>query len=180
MNVLKFSSPVFGTVIGVQTKTISQVFPIKANQPEIQFDVVFRSEWEYEQFQTYIRAHQQMALNTSNPEVTLYWPERNMINWTGVIKEIRAGGMRRNYTPRASFTVDLIDSLVSQKTMVQSLATPFFNVVGTTLQLLQNGIIVPPQQNLGNAAPSFGQPIGQNNTSQSVTLQRPVLPAAGG
>ncbi len=135
LNVLSFNSPIFGTIIPVQTKTIAQFFPVKAQQPEIQFDVMFRNEWDYQRFQQYVRAHQRNALYALTPEVRLHWPERGITNWTGVIKEFRAGGMRRNYTPRATFIVYLIDSMVSMKTYFASSSVPFFNVVGNVIDL---------------------------------------------
>lgn len=114
LNVIQFSSPIFGALSSAQTKTMAMHFPIRANQPEIQFDVIFPSENEYEQFQRFVRAHQQDALTNLNL-LTLNWPERNINNWTGVIKIFQSGGKRFNFAPRASFAVDLVDSMVSSR-----------------------------------------------------------------
>lgn len=152
MNVLKFSSPMSGAISSMQTKTIVQHFPIKANQPDIEFDVIFRNEKEYERFQKYVRATQQNALWAAVPEITLWWPERGINNWSGFIKEFRAGGKRRNYAPQAHFTVDLVESLVSQKTLFHSVASSFWNVVlgkEGLVPMLDDGIRLPTQ-NLGN------------------------------
>lgn len=130
MNVLQFSSPIFGTLSAVQTRTMLQHFPIKANQPNIEFVVQFRSEYEYELFQRFVKATQNYALAIGQESITLAWPERGINNWTGVIKEFRAGGMRRNYAPRARFTVDLVTSMVSEKALYGSSGTPFSQVLG--------------------------------------------------
>ena len=58
MNVLSFTSPISGSINGVQTKKMKQWYPIKANQPEIQFNVQFTSEQDYETFQTFVRDSQ--------------------------------------------------------------------------------------------------------------------------
>lgn len=130
MNVMSFNSPVFGTMASVQTRTMLQHFPIKANQPEIQFDVQFASEREYERFQMFVKSTQNYALSVGQESITLNWPERGIRNWTGVIKEFRAGGMRRNYAPRARFTVDLVVSMVSQKQLYGSTGSPFSSILG--------------------------------------------------
>ena len=130
MNVLQFTSPIFGTLSAVQTRTMLQHFPIKANQPNIEFVVVFPSEYEYERFQKFVKATQNYALTIGQESITLSWPERGINNWTGVIKEFRAGGARRNYTPRARFTVDLVTSMVSEKAFYGSTGTPFSQVLG--------------------------------------------------
>lgn len=170
MNVLSFNSPIFGTLVPAQTKTIAQYFPIKANQPEIQFDVIFRNESEYERFQQFVRATQQFALTAQTPQITLYWPERNIINWTGVIKSLRAGGMRRNYTPRAVFVVDLIDSLVSQRTEFSSFAAPFGEIIGTTLSFLESSILQPAAQNLGNIWNNYYSAANDRSTYEGFLL----------
>lgn len=114
LNIIQFNSPIYNEVSSSQTKVMAMHFPIRCNQPEIQFNVQFRSENEYENFQRFVRAHQQDALQHANL-VTLNWPERNINNWTGVIKKFQAGGKRFNFAPQASFTVDLVDSLVSSR-----------------------------------------------------------------
>ena len=130
MNVLEFNSPIFGTLAAVQTRTMLQHFPIKANQPNIEFVVSFPSEYQYETFQKFVKATQNYALTIGQESITLSWPERGIKNWTGVIKEFRAGGMRRNYAPRARFTVDLVTSMVSEKAYYGSTASPFSEVLG--------------------------------------------------
>jgi hypothetical protein len=115
LNVESFRSPIFTTFNGAQTKTQYQWFPLKVNQPELEFNVQFASEFDYEAFQIYVRNSQvsSLAMTTGTPQVTLYWPQRNINNWSGYIRSFKAGGRRANYAPRATFTVDLATSLVS-------------------------------------------------------------------
>lgn len=129
MNVLSFQSGVYQTVASAQTKSMAVHFPIKVNQPDIDFSVIFSNENDYQNFQEAVRRHQQIALQTSRV-LTLNWPERNIVNWTGVIKSFKAGGARYNYAPRANFTVQLIDSLASDRVELASWATPWQNIYG--------------------------------------------------
>src|SRR5262249_3942049 len=85
MNVLAFTSPFYGSITSAQTRTEAVHFPIKISQPEIQFDVVFRGQTEFESFQRFVRNHQKQVLVTTSL-LTLQWPERNIYNWSGVIK----------------------------------------------------------------------------------------------
>lgn len=48
LNVLSFSSPMSSSINGVQTKKNKRWYPVKANQPELQLDVQFASEKDYE------------------------------------------------------------------------------------------------------------------------------------
>ena len=143
MNVVQFNSPVFGTLAAVQTRTMLQHFPIKANQPNIEFVVQFSSEREYETFQKFVKATQNYALGIGQESIVLNWPERGISNWSGVIKEFRAGGMRRNYAPRARFTVDLVTSMVSQKQMYGSYGSPFNAVLGPLIEDVESLVKLP-------------------------------------
>lgn len=91
-------------------------FPIKTNQPEIKFTVRFALEGDYEMFQDYVRKSQVSALfDQKQPWVTLWWPERNIDNWTGFIKEFEVGAQRFSPAPEALLTVELAESMVSKK-----------------------------------------------------------------
>lgn len=131
LNCTGFSTMLFSQMSSVQTKTMQQHFPVKAQQPEVSFDLVFRSELVFETFQRFVRTHQVAALNSMpHPEVTLWWPERDVNNWTGLIRNFKAGGARFNPVPRARLTVDLIDSVFSQGAALASLASSFWTVAG--------------------------------------------------
>lgn len=123
LNVLSFSSPIFGSISGAQTKKNKRWYPIKANQPEIQFEVQFFGEKDYETFQKFIRSSQEWSLVTRTPMLHLNWPERNINNWSGIITEFQSGGQRFNPAPRARFTVFLFDSYVSQYNEMSQLAS---------------------------------------------------------
>ena len=139
LNVLSFSSPIFGELNSAQTKTQVQYFPIKAFQPEIRFNVIFPSEALYEQFQTYVRDNQVDAQsNRVNPGVTLNWPQRSINNWTGVITGFKGGGMRRNYAPRAQFVVELTSSLVTELTTISSFGADWTTIFGSAIG---NGVL---------------------------------------
>lgn len=115
LNVMSFSSPLTANFNSVQVKKMQHHFPIKVSQNDLQLSVMFSSEKDFESFQRFVRAHQQDAIATGRL-VTLNWPERNINNWTGIIRKFVAGNQRFNYAPRAQFNVDLVDSMVSQRT----------------------------------------------------------------
>jgi hypothetical protein len=128
LNVTSFSSPIFGQISTAQTKTMVHHFPIRCNQPQIEFSVQFVSEVEYENFQRFVRQHQQDTIKTTRL-VWLNWAERNIDNWTGVIGSFRAGGMRRNFAPRATFVVDLVDSMVSHRTELSAIPATLWQTI---------------------------------------------------
>lgn len=131
LNVVAFSSPITGMIASAQTRTLVHHFPIKALQPELELDVVFSNEQEYESFQLWVRNVQIEAQNDAiNPGITIWWPQRSIYNWTGVIKAFQAGGRRANFMPRAKFTLDLIDSMVSSRTTLSSLASNIEEIWG--------------------------------------------------
>lgn len=129
LNCTSFSSPIYDTINSVQTRKMAIHFPIKTNQPQVQFDVQFASERDFEAFQRFVRTHQQAAV-MGTLLATFNWPERDIQNWTGVIRSFVAGGQRANYAPRASFVVDLVDSLVSRRTYVSSIGAPWQTIYG--------------------------------------------------
>lgn len=136
MNVLSFAAPLYGSVSSLQTKTMQHHFPVRANQPNVQFSVIFSNHEEFERFQKLVRRTQQKALSAtpnSDVGVTLWWPERQIDNWTGIINEFEAGGRKQDWAPRAKFTVDLMDSWVSRRTARSSTATPFSSIFRDTL-----------------------------------------------
>jgi hypothetical protein len=131
MNVLQFSAPMFGTMMSAQTKKKVVYFPIKAQQPQLELDVIFASIADYLGFQAFVRATQLNALNNDiEPGITLWWPQRNITNWTGLIRGFQGGLDRFTYAPRARFTVDLIDCFVSTRITVASQAPLFDTVYG--------------------------------------------------
>ena len=146
LNVTSFSSPIFGSMSSAQTREMEMHFPIKAIQPELKLDVIFSSEEDYENFQRFVRGHHQRVLFNPNPTnvVWLNWPERGIDSWTGVIKAFKAGGERFVFAPRASFIVDLIDSMVSSRTDISSTGTSWKAIYGEGMG--PGAVLAPPTQ----------------------------------
>lgn len=132
-NCLSIQSPIFGQMNSAQTKSKIQYFPIKAHQPEIQFNVIFTSQDLWEDWQVWVRTNMTKAQGANgqsgNIGVTLNWPERSINNWSGIILKQKAGGMRYNYAPRDSFTVELVNSLVSNSTTIASFGTAWQSII---------------------------------------------------
>lgn len=165
MNVTSFQSPIFQTIVGAQAKHMAHWFPIKTNQPEIKFAVQFANEHDYELFQDYVRKSQVASLvQATDPEVTLWWPERSIRNWTGFIKEFAAGGERFDPSPRASFTVELVESMVSQKATLWSLGPNYWTLVGTEIPWIDRILKppTPPAADQSTGVPPISSPPGDN------------------
>jgi hypothetical protein len=174
LNATQINSPIYGQISSAQTKNMAMHFPIRCTQPEIQFDVVFPSENEYEQFQRFVRAHQQDAL-ANLQLLTLNWPQRNINNWTGVIKSFQAGGKRFNFAPTASFSVDLVDSMVSQRI---GLINDVLNVESIYGVGSRDGVLTQPSVNqpgIGSAAGSNGTLVGSSTSSPQINSSIPGL-----
>lgn len=172
MNVTAFTSPVYGSISSAQTRTKAIHFPTKISQPEIQFDVIFSSETNFEDFQKFVRNHQQHSLATASL-LTLWWPERNIFNWTGVISQFQAGGARINYTPRARFTVDLVDSMVSARTSLASWSTGWRSIYGA-FGPVDAVLRIPSVAEAMDIAGQYGQNIYGGGTWITPSLANPV------
>lgn len=176
LNVLSFNSPIFGSINGAQTKKIMQWYPIKSNQPEIEFEVQFVSEKDYERFQKIVKDSQDSSLNARPAQKTmvyLNWPERNINNWSGMITEFTAGGMRANPAPTAKFTVFLVDSFIAQYTELATIAPTFAQGLNIVMNGFSNLININA---LGIQLPSFPPWMRQqqrNRNSQQQTEQNP-------
>lgn len=126
VKVISFQSSLDGHIQPSQTKQAVHHYPRKASHQNISFQVVCRDSAELATLQNFIRRHQKFALTSpQNPEVVLWWPERGIRDWSGIIKKVEAGDKRFNVAPKVSFTVDLVDSLLSEKTWWSSVAEDF-------------------------------------------------------
>lgn len=178
LNVTSFSSPITAQITSVQTKTMAHHYPIKVTQPDLQLSVQFVSETEFEKFQKFVRSHQQDAQATAKL-VFLSWPERNIDNWTGIIKQFKAGGMRRNYAPKASFSVDLVDSLVSSRADISTVAQDLWQTIyGVGMK---DGVLGLPSASENQfAGEQFGQDLYGNITGGNPSpLPNPAQPGFG-
>lgn len=129
LNVVNFQSPLYETIQSAQTKTQEVHFPIKMSQPGLSLDLQFSSELEYENFQRFVRNHQQQAI-ANGQLLTFSWPERGINNWTGVVKHFEAGGKRFNPMPTGRVEVTLVDSMVSSRTEIASVAMNWRAIYG--------------------------------------------------
>lgn len=151
LNVTDFQSSLTATMMDAQTRKYMVYFPVKTQQPDIEFNVQFASINDYLGFQAFVRTtHLNALANSLEPGITLWWPERNILNWSGVIRGFAGGLSRFNYAPRARFTVDLIDSLVSSRTQTTSTAPLFDTIYGWGSS---EGVMKPPTAASGG---SFG------------------------
>ena len=154
LNVVSFSSPINGEINTTQVNKMAVHFPIKSIQPQLDLSVQFFSESDYNSFQVFVRNHQQQVLAAPSPTtmVTLSWPARNIIAWSGVIKEFRAGGQRANFAPRASFTVDTAQDMVSAANWtLGSNAAPFSTIFGAGTGI--DSVLNDPLGGLGGDLP---------------------------
>ncbi|OBY33516.1 hypothetical protein [Mycolicibacter kumamotonensis] len=133
LNCVRISTLLYSDMSSVQTRWMQQHFPTKQEQPQVTFDLQFTNELLFQQFQTFVRMHHLSALSTvptTTAAVTLWWPERDINNWTGLITNFKGGGMRFNPAPRAQLSVDLIDSVFSQGAAAASVGATWLSVVG--------------------------------------------------
>lgn len=142
LKVLSFESPMTGEIVSVQTKEAVHHFPVRASQQALRLNVIFSSTQEYMRVQDFIRAAQMWAIRTvENPEIVLYWPERGINNWTGVIRDFRAGDERFNHAPKASIEFLLVDSMLSQKTWASSMGEDFRKFFESNMAPLPDGYL---------------------------------------
>lgn len=138
LNITQFRSPMSATINSVQTRRMAHHFPIRAGQPDIQFTAHFANLDDKHQFQNFVRDHQRNTFDAdylsdsalSRGAVTLNWPERDIINWTGYITSLPVVEPRFEYAPKVTFGVTLLDSLMSTTTTQFSLGRSFWAVAG--------------------------------------------------
>lgn len=136
----QFRSQMSASINSVQTRTMMHHFPIRAGQPDIQFTAQFPSIDAKHKFQDFVRDHQRNALNdkyqssdSGNGAITLLWPERDILNWTGYIVSMPVREVRFEYAPRVTFGVSLVDSMLSERTFGSSIGNSFWTIAGNTL-----------------------------------------------
>lgn len=180
LNVTQFRSPMSASINTVQTKTMLQHFPIRAGQPDINFTVRFNSQNSKHEFQNFVRDHQ-VSTRTEDGDlasaVTLWWPERNIENWTGYIVEFRV--VERGFkepAPSVTFGVALVDSLMSERTRMSSFGSFWTSIWGPQIPpyqgpgpLLNDNLIRPPTP-----------PASQSPVPVDVTPPNPPSPFGGG
>ena len=177
LNVTQFRSPMNAQITSAQTKTMLQHFPIRAGQPDINFTVKFRSQSDKHDFQTFVRDHQLNAQNEDGSlrtAVTLWWPERNIENWTGHIVEYRVVERGfRDPAPSVTFGVALIDSLMSEHTRLASFGSSWTAIWGPQIPAYQGPLdddsILRPPSPPTSSNPETSSPSTFPNVPPSVT-----------
>lgn len=162
LNVTQFRSPMSSQIDTVQTKKMLQHFPIRCGQPDISFTVQFPSLDEKHTFQNFVRNHQVGALAITQDlrqDVILFWPERNIENWSGYISAFKVVERRFDYAPVVTFGVDLIDSMMSQYTNLSSSSTGIAAILGPQIPAWQEAVdalITIPSTIVGQARQFLG------------------------
>jgi hypothetical protein len=140
LNITQFRSPMSASISSVQTRRMMHHFPIRAGQPDIQFTAHFASLDEKHRFQNFVRDHQRHTQevsygpwNTDRGLVSLNWPERNIIGWTGHIVTLPVREPRFEYAPRVTFGVALVSSLMSTQTTNGSSGNSWISIIGQTI-----------------------------------------------
>lgn len=167
VKVTRFNTQLTGDMRSSQTKYALHHYPIKPSHLSLILEVVFNGWPEYRTMQEYVRNHHIRALRTvQQPEITLYWPERGIDNWSGVVKRMEAGDERFNPAPKSTLEILLIDSMIGEKTWTSSFGEDFSKFFEAAANLLDPDEFVPPPA----SRPGAG-------TGNSGTRPRPQLPA---
>lgn len=122
--VVSFNSTVTSQISSVQTQLLAQHFPHKVSQSTLSLTLQMRNKTEARGFYNLVRNSQLRALQ-SLTLVSLFWPQRDIQDWTGVILSVQAGERADVTSPVVSFDLLLVDSLVSRRTWINSSATDF-------------------------------------------------------
>lgn len=131
LNVYQFSAPMSTMMTSIQVQAMLHHHPIRVDQPDLMLAVVFSTSEEKSKFNDFVRAHQMNALmDTRSPEVSLSWPQRDIINWSGFIVNYQAGAARFSVAPRVQFGIKLVDSMISDKTRIGSIGSGYRDVLG--------------------------------------------------
>lgn len=156
MNVVAFSSPIYGQINSVQTKSLAVHFPIKMAMPDMSIDVQFYNQTDFQNFQAFARNHQQQLSTNSTALLTFNWPERGIYNYTGFIPKMQAGGARANYAPRARIEVTWVDSMITARTDLASVAANWRSIYGGIG--MPNGVLaLPTAAQMDQNIVQFGQ-----------------------
>lgn len=175
MNVTQFRSPMNASINSVQTKSMAQHFPIRCGQPDINFTVQYASLEDKHAFEGFVREHQRTAATEKDTEITLWWPERNIENWTGFITQYAVNEKRFETAPSATFGVSLYESMMSEKTTLASRGIDVTKIFGIQIpgyRGYRDTILVRP--NFSNPA----QPVNPQDVVGSPPPPPPMVPIA--
>jgi hypothetical protein len=175
MNVTQFRSPMNASITSAQTAKMMHHFPIRCGQPDINFTVQYKSLEDKHEFESWVREHQQKSRMEKNSELTLWWPERNIDNWTGYITSYTVNEKRFEVAPSATFGVMLVDSMMSEKTTLGSRG------FGDIMKII--GDLIAPYRGYRDdillVQPNFTNTTQPVNPQDSTLIQPPaILPTA--
>lgn len=132
-----FTSPLTGTLSSAQLRNLESHYPIKASQQMLELEIQTRSIDEMHAIQTFVRRTQLGALGGASPLMKMWWPQRNIDNWTGIPLGIQGGGERFIQAAKVNVRIQLVDSLISERTYTSSSGTPFDDIIGTVIPPLK-------------------------------------------
>jgi len=128
--------------------------------------VKYTSLDEKREFEAFIRRHQTTSRRVDN-EVFLWWPERNIENWSGYINSYTVHERRFDTAPAATFGVSLITSLMSERTTEGSSGVNIFKIIGDLINPFRGSpdvLLIRPV-----AAPTVVNPNDRVGVSPSVS-----------
>lgn len=172
LNVTQFRSPMSAAITSVQTRKMMQHFAIRCGQPDINFTVRYASMKDKHEFESFVRRHMLESQDEKDAEVSLWWPERNIENWTGFITQYSVIERRFETAPAATFGVSLVDSMMSEKTTIATRIIDVWKILGMQIPAYQgygDTILILP-----SAPSSSVTPINPDRTPPT---QTPTPPA---
>lgn len=182
LNVTQFQSTMSSQINTVQVRKMLHHFPIRCGQPDISFTVHYPSMDDKHEFEAFVRKHQLSARDDNNAEVRLWWPERNISNWTGYIVTYRVAERRFQSAPQATFGVSLVNSLMSTKTTLATRGIDVAKILGIQIGAYtgqyenDNSTIIIPPSPTSNTPPVNPQDLPRN----AGNIPTPPLPITAG
>jgi hypothetical protein len=162
LNITQFRSVMNATITSVQTRPMLQHFPVRCGQPDVQFTALFASQADRQYFQYFVRDHQVNSQTDNDGTVKLWWPERNINNWTGFITDWHAVERRFTTAQAVTFGVLLVDSMMSTRTYVSSYTNGWQSIWGPQVPSYvapSDSILQPPSVSPSTInPPSIGNP----------------------
>lgn len=122
--VMEFSSDLSSNINSVQTQRALHHFPFKVTQPSLSMTLQMRGQVEATFFQTLVRLSQAKAL-TESSLVNLFWPQRGIMDWRGVILSVQVGERVGQTAPIIMIEFLLVDSHISERTWTSSAGSDF-------------------------------------------------------
>ena len=176
LNITQFRSSMVASITSVQTKTMLQHFPVRCDQPDVQFTAKFRDYAAKHEFQNFVRLHQVASRDIPNANmVYLQWPERGIENWSGFITGFSVAERRREIAPSVTFGVSLVDSMMSRRTMISSVAPFWTAILGPQISGFDELLRPPVQTSRNEQVAQEYQPSNQQTMPPGVNAPALVV-----